>query len=354
VNPAAIPEKSLILLTGANGYVGGRLLRVLENQGYRVRCLARRPEILKQKADPSTEVIDSVCDEALESNHRLRLISEMNLPGRAWLEFEVTGTGSSTTIRQTAIADPVGLTGRLIGIRSTCRTSWCLVGCCGGISQAALWEMNDLDKVQCLTSGSATVRGRCLLTQGVRLPNGKLMTRIPVSKQILGFLRVCREWAIDPKKIERLELCSRIEQSMKRLLNSFCQWFDRDGGGPMIHDKILLPGIVLITLLGVSPLQAGLIDSARHPQQDKAQMIHEVNHEVEQAWEVYHQAALGGTVASPTLQADIEQHLHEARTLVIQAQDAVERGDKRQAQRLMSQVKVHTAKAIEGSKEQKK
>ena len=42
-NPTAIPEKSLIFLTGASGYVGGRLLRSLEDQGYRVRCLAEVP-----------------------------------------------------------------------------------------------------------------------------------------------------------------------------------------------------------------------------------------------------------------------------------------------------------------------
>ena len=122
----------------------------------------------------------------------------------------------------------------------------------------------------------------------------------------------------------------------------------------MIHDKILLPGIVLITLLGASPLKADPIDKARHPQLDKVQTVHQANHEVDQAWEVYHRAALGGTVASPALQAEIEQHLHEARTLITQAQEAAERGDERQVQRLVSQVKVHTTKAIEGSKEQKK
>ena len=56
-NAAAIPETSLIVLTGASGYIGGRLLRSLEHQGYRVRCLARRPEILKQKVGPSTDVV---------------------------------------------------------------------------------------------------------------------------------------------------------------------------------------------------------------------------------------------------------------------------------------------------------
>ncbi len=122
----------------------------------------------------------------------------------------------------------------------------------------------------------------------------------------------------------------------------------------MIHDKILLPGIVLIALLGASPLQADPIDPAPHPQPDKVQSVHEAEHDVDQAWEVYHRAALGGTVASPALQADIEQHLHEARTLITQAQEAAEQGDERQVQRLVNQVKAHTAKAIEGSKEQKK
>jgi hypothetical protein len=122
----------------------------------------------------------------------------------------------------------------------------------------------------------------------------------------------------------------------------------------MIHDKILLPGIVLIALLGASPLQAGPIDPVQHPHQDKAQMVHEAEHDVDRAWEVYHRAALGGTVASPALQADIEQHLQEARTLITQAQEAAERGDERQVQLLVSQVKDHTTKAIEGSKEQKK
>jgi hypothetical protein len=37
----------------------------------------------------------------------------MKLPGRAWLEFEVAGDGASTTIRQTATFDPVGLAGRM-------------------------------------------------------------------------------------------------------------------------------------------------------------------------------------------------------------------------------------------------
>lgn len=122
----------------------------------------------------------------------------------------------------------------------------------------------------------------------------------------------------------------------------------------MIQSKILYRGIVLLALLGASSLHAGPIDSPGHPHEDKVQLVHEANHEVDQAWEVYHRAALGGTVASPALQAEIEQHLHEARTLVTQAQEAAERGDERQVEDLVKQIRLHTTRAIEGSKEQKK
>jgi uncharacterized protein YbjT (DUF2867 family) len=47
----------LVLLTGATGYVGGRLLKLLDSQGCRLRCLARRPDVLKAKVGPSTEVV---------------------------------------------------------------------------------------------------------------------------------------------------------------------------------------------------------------------------------------------------------------------------------------------------------
>jgi uncharacterized protein YbjT (DUF2867 family) len=46
-----------ILLTGASGYVGGRLLSRLEKRGLRVRCLARRPEFVAGRVGPRTEVV---------------------------------------------------------------------------------------------------------------------------------------------------------------------------------------------------------------------------------------------------------------------------------------------------------
>ena len=57
------------------------------------------------------DVVDWWRVEAYEPDCRLRLVAEMKLPGRAWLEFEVTPDVSGSTVRQTAIYDPIGLGG---------------------------------------------------------------------------------------------------------------------------------------------------------------------------------------------------------------------------------------------------
>jgi hypothetical protein len=107
-------------------------------------------------------------------------------------------------------------------------------------------------------------------------------------------------------------------------------------------------------LMATTGIHATPLESVDHPNQESLRAVHEAEHEVDHAWEVYHRAALGGTVASPRLQAEIEEHLHEARTLITQAQEAAERGDRGQVERLVNQVTYHTTKAIEGSKEPKK
>ena len=50
-------DRGRVLLTGATGYVGGRLLRKLEESGRPVRCLARRPETLSGRTAAQTEVV---------------------------------------------------------------------------------------------------------------------------------------------------------------------------------------------------------------------------------------------------------------------------------------------------------
>jgi uncharacterized protein YbjT (DUF2867 family) len=46
-----------ILITGGTGYVGGRLISLLEQRGHQVRCLARRPEFLRPRVGAQTEIV---------------------------------------------------------------------------------------------------------------------------------------------------------------------------------------------------------------------------------------------------------------------------------------------------------
>lgn len=75
---------------------------------------------------------------------------------------------------------------------------------------------------------------------------------------------------------------------------------------------------------------------------------------VELAWDKYHHAALGGTLASPTIQTDLEMNLHKSRALLAEAYDAEERGDTQQTQSLVKQILKITEKVITESQEQKK
>lgn len=52
-----VPPPQTVLLTGASGYVGGRLIPLLEAQPIKLRCLARSPEKLRLRVKRSTEIV---------------------------------------------------------------------------------------------------------------------------------------------------------------------------------------------------------------------------------------------------------------------------------------------------------
>jgi hypothetical protein len=73
--------------------------------------------VRRGRRHPETLAVGDALDfwrvEAFEPDRRLRLAAEMKLPGRAWLEFEVTPNEEGVTIRQTDEFDPSGLAGLL-------------------------------------------------------------------------------------------------------------------------------------------------------------------------------------------------------------------------------------------------
>jgi uncharacterized protein YbjT (DUF2867 family) len=69
------------------------------------------------RRDPDAPAVGDTLDfwrvEAYEPNRRLRLAAEMKVPGRAWLEFEVVPVADGAVVHQTAVFEPVGLSGLL-------------------------------------------------------------------------------------------------------------------------------------------------------------------------------------------------------------------------------------------------
>lgn len=73
--------------------------------------------VRRGRRDPEQLVPGDTVDfwrvESYEPDTLLALYAEMKLPGRAWLQFEVRGAERGSTVRQTAIFDPLGLAGLL-------------------------------------------------------------------------------------------------------------------------------------------------------------------------------------------------------------------------------------------------
>ena len=95
-------------------------------------------------------------------NRLLRLQAEMKVPGRAWLEFEVTERpDKSCSVRQTAIFDPVGLFGLIYWYSLYPLHEFVFNGMLNGLLQSAQERSLDCDLAQAemLTNRQKTANG---------------------------------------------------------------------------------------------------------------------------------------------------------------------------------------------------
>jgi len=116
IHVTASPREAFVAIRrigGKNGWyyanwlwqLRGLLDRLFGGAG--LRRGRRDPDVLRVG-----DTVDFWRVEAIEPDCRLRLAAEMKLPGRAWLEFEVTRDATGSVIRQTATFDAKGLLGR--------------------------------------------------------------------------------------------------------------------------------------------------------------------------------------------------------------------------------------------------
>jgi len=101
---------TLVLLTGATGYIGGRLLKALEAGHWRIRCLARRPEFLQARVQPGTEVVAGDClyrntlRPAMEGVHTsYYLVHSMGTAGRFEAQDRIAARNFAEAARESGV-----------------------------------------------------------------------------------------------------------------------------------------------------------------------------------------------------------------------------------------------------------
>ena len=99
---------------------------------------------------------------------------------------------------------------------------------------------------------------------------------------------------------------------------------------------------------GVGPGRAGDAGPHFHPRSPMEESLYRADKNVDEAWEAFHQAALGGTLASPAIQTQIEQDLHTSRLLLVDARKAA-----RVVSRLTARIEKISTQIKEKSRRQK-
>src|SRR4051812_31651899 len=99
------------LLTGATGYVGGRLLRRLAQTGAAVRCLCRNPEALRWRVAPGTDLVQG---DLLQTASLGAAFSGVDT---AYYLVHSMNTGANFEARETQAAENFARAARDAGVR---------------------------------------------------------------------------------------------------------------------------------------------------------------------------------------------------------------------------------------------
>ncbi|GJL62967.1 MAG: hypothetical protein NPIRA04_16210 [Nitrospirales bacterium] len=121
----------------------------------------------------------------------------------------------------------------------------------------------------------------------------------------------------------------------------------------LLQLRYLLVGLMGIAVVCYAPHEVNASAEGHSLRVTSASSIHKAAQAVDTAWEEFHRSAIEGTLASPTLQSQIEQQLHNARGLVMSARKAGRKGDFLSVQRITHRV-IDLSKTIIASSREKK
>lgn len=94
--------------------------------------------------------------------------------------------------------------------------------------------------------------------------------------------------------------------------------------------RLLIVAFIVWSIAGdTGPGWAGHAGTHVQPRDSTQEALYLAARSVDEAWEAFHQSALGGTLVSPALQMKIEQALSESRLLLVEARAAATIGDDR-------------------------
>ncbi|MFO0945158.1 MAG: DUF2867 domain-containing protein [Planctomycetota bacterium] len=268
-------ETGWTLITGATGYVGKRLLRVLEEEGVRARCLARRPEQLATRVRPGTEIVEG---DALDASSLGRAMQGVET---AYYMIHSMGTGTSFEAMDREAASNFGAAAASAGVRRII-----YLGGLGDSSESLSRHLQSRQEVGEIlrASGVQVIEFRASIVIGSGSLSFEmiraLVERLPVMvaprwvsvlaqpiaiDDVLAYLCQAREIKLTGNPI--VEIGGRDQVSYGDLMQEYAR--QRGLRRLIIPVPVLTPRLSSLWLGLVTPLYArvgrALVDSIRHP-----------------------------------------------------------------------------------------
>lgn len=120
--------------------------------------------------------------------------------------------------------------------------------------------------------------------------------------------------------------------------------------GAMKH--LLSIAVLLLSTISI-PAAAEPIQATQETLSEAQHLIHDAGHAMDKAWDAFHKAALGGTLASPKIQTEAEADLMQGRALLRKARQAHHEGDIEEVRKLTEQIHQLSEEIVIKSKMEK-